>query len=218
MFNTPYFVDAPLLNAFVQTILLLAIPLAISFLFGSIAGICAFLWRNPLFSRSTKPHFFDLRPLRYLRSYGYLAFIPLLVILAHDVLGMDAGLASMLVITLGAMCHYVFHVYHGLSALDTSILEGALSTGLNRKWIIQRVLLPLGKFRLMHAFFETVLFILSMGAISGLLTGYGLSGAALLFTAGNAATADCLLSYLLLALLFILAADLSSRFAKKADE
>ncbi len=218
MFDTPYFADIPLLNAFLQTLLLLVLPLAITLLLGSAAGIWVFFWRNPLFSRSVKPHPFASRPLRYFRSYGYLAFLPLLLLLAQRILGLEQGAASVFVISLGALPYYIFHIHRGLSRLDVSILESALSSGLNKWWIILRVLLPLGKFRLIHAFFETSLFVLSMGAVSGLLTGYGLSGAALTFIDYNRGTLDYLWAYLLLALLFVLAADLSSRFAKKAKE
>jgi len=218
MFDTPFFVDSPILGAFVQTILLLLIPLAVASMLGGILGICVFFWRHPLFSHSANPHIFALRPLRYFRSFGYLAFLPLLIIQAHNVLGIDPGMASMIAITLGAVCFFVFHIYIGLNQLDSSVLEGALSTGLNRRWMIRRVLLPLAKYRLLHALLETTLFALAMGAVSGILTGYGLSGVVRMISSSSANLEICIVSYLILALLFILSADLSSRYATKTDE
>ncbi len=218
MFDTPFFSDSLILNGLVQTMILLLIPLLIAILLGSIIGICVFFWRNPLFSRSTKPHIFALRFIRYFRSYGYLAFMPLLIILANGVLGIDSGIASILAITLGAVMFHVFHIYKGLSHLNTSVLEGTLSTGLNRIWIILRVLLPLGKYRLLHALFETTLFTLAMGALSGIVTGYGLSGTVLSTLPSNANLEICLISYLILALLFLLIVNLSSRYANKINE
>ena len=218
MFDFPFFVDSPVLNAFVQTILLLLIPLGIAFVLGGILGVCAFFCRHPLFSRSTKPHIFSLKPISYFRSYGYLAFIPLLIMQANSVLGIDAGTASILVISLGAICFHIFHIYHGLNQLDSSVLEGTLSTGLSRRWIICRVLLPLGKYRLLHAIFVTTLFALAMGALSGLVTGYGLSGTVLSTLPSNANLEVYLISYLILALLFLLIVNLSSRYTNMVNE
>ena len=215
MLDTLYFPNAPILNALIQTLLLLMIPLAISASFGSIAGIGVFFWRNPLFSRKTKPALFSYRVIRYFRSYGYLAFVPLFIILANDWIGITPGLSSILFITLGGIFFFLFHLHNGLNQLDASVLEGTLSTGLSKRWFILRVLLPLGKCKIAHALFDTALFILSMGSVSGILTGYGLSGTGRPLSSGSDKLGIILISYLLLALMFILIAGLSSRFDRK---
>lgn len=214
MYSYPFPQAAPLVNALLQTLLLLACPLAVASVLGGFMGMWMFFHRHPLLSRSAKLLPAGVKPLPCLRSLSYLGLLPMLLLLTRRIPGMADGTMVLLLLSLGATVFLAFHAYSGLSALNASILEMALASGLTGWALILRVLLPLGKSRLLHALCETALFLLAMGAVAGCTVGGGLTGLAVSGGSPGPEGFTLLLSLLLLASLFLLIGWLSSHFAK----
>lgn len=214
MFNLPIIPDFPLLNAILQTLLLFVCPFVTAILLGGSLGMWLYLKRHPLLSVRARPHS-DAKPLPYARAMMYLGLFPILLVLVMNIPGIGAGTAVFILLSLGAIFHLAYHIYSGLYTMDTSILEMALASGLYQKAMILRVLVPMGKYRIIHALCETALFLLAMESIAGFVADIGLAGLAIWSGIAGANGLQLLLSLLLLIPLFLLTGCLSSHFAKK---
>jgi ABC-type methionine transport system permease subunit len=218
MYNYPIAQAAPLINAFLQSLLLLVCPLVISAIVGGTSGMWLFFRRHPLFARRARLRFSAVKPLPYARSMIYLGLMPMLLLLMRNIPGLTGAASVILLLSMGAAVYLAYHVYGGLHTLDASILEMALASGLDRQEMIMRVLLPLGKNSLLHALCETALFLLAMGAVSGCVAGGGLTGLAVQGGLNGTDALTMLLSLLLLAAMFLFLGRLSSRFAGKCGK
>lgn len=217
MYSFPIVPDFPLLNAILQTLLFFVCPFVIAILLGGFLGIWLFFKRHPLLARRARPHF-AVKPLPYARAMMYLGLFPVMLVLLLSIPGMGAGTAVLVLMSLGAIFHLAFHLYSGLYTLDTSILEMALASGLDQKAMIRRVLIPMGKNRIIHALCETALFLLAMESVAGFVADIGLAGLAIWSGVAGANWLLLLISLLLLAPLFLLAGCLSSHFARKSGK
>jgi ABC-type methionine transport system permease subunit len=215
MYDYPIAQAAPLLNAFLQTLLLFICPLVIAAILGGSLGMWLFFRRHPLFARRARPRLDAARPLPYVRSMVYLGLMPMLLLILGHIPGLPGGTPVVLLLSLGATVYLAYHVYSVLHTLDASILEMALASGLTHQDMILRVMLPLGKNSLIHTLCETALFLLAMGAVAGCVAGGGLTGLALQSGFSGTDRLTWLICLLLLAPLFLLVSWLSSRFAKK---
>ncbi len=217
MFDYPIAQASPLVNAFAQTLLLLIFPLTIASVLGGSLGLWLFFKRHPLLMGSTKCRTYAARPAPCIRSLGYIGLLPLILVLLRRLPGLTDSTAVTLLLSIGATVHFAFHVYSELYALDVSLLEMALSSGLSHRAIIRRVLLPAGRRRLVHALLETALFLLALGAVAGCVTNTGLAGLAVYASSIESDGLQWLGCLLLFSPLFLLAAWLSSRYAAKAE-
>ncbi len=214
MYSYPIEQASHLMNAILQTLLLFVCPFVIAILLGGSLGMWLFLKRHPMLAMHERQRF-AARPLPYTRAMIYLGLLPLLLLLVQRIPGMGAGTAALVLLSLTATDHLAFHVYNELCMLDASILEMSLASGLDHQAMICRVLLPLGKNRIIHAICETSLFLLAMETIAGCVTDVGLAGLAIWIGFTGADVLILLLSLILLAFLFILAGCLSRSYAKK---
>lgn len=217
MYSFPIMPDLPLLNAVLQTLLFFVCPFVIAILLGGSLGIWLFLKRHPLLSVHARPHL-DIKQLPYARAMMYLGLFPILLVLLMSIPGMGTGTAVLVLLSLGAIFHLAFHLYCGLYTMDVSILEMALASGLDHQAMIRRVLIPMGKNRIIHALCETALFLLAMESVAGFVTGIGLAGLAIWNGIAGSDGFMLLLSLLLLVPLFLLTGCLSSHFAKKSGK
>ncbi len=206
--------DSPLVNALLQTLLFFACPFVIAILLGGPFSMWLFFKRHPLFARHARPRL-TARPLPYARGITYLGLLPVLLLSVLFIPGMEAGTAVLLLLSLGATIHLAFHMYSELYAMDVSILEMALASGLDHRAIIRRVLFPLGKNRIIHAICETALFLLAMETVAGFMVDIGLASLALWSGFTESPALILLFGLLLLAPLFLFASLLSAHFAKK---
>ncbi len=218
MYDYPFPQAAPLVNAFLQTLFLLLFPLVIASIAGGSLGLWLFFRRHPLLSRSAKPRPAGTKALPCLRSLWYLGLMPMLLLWMQRTSGMAYGTAAALLLSLGATAHLTFHVYGAFYAIDESTLEMALASGLSGWGLIRRVLIPLGKNRLLHTLCETALFLLAMGSVAGCAVGGGLTGLALRDGLLQTDGLTWFLCLLLLAFLFFLVSRLSFRFAQNAEK
>jgi len=214
MYNYPIAQASPLMNAILQTLLFFVCPFVIAILLGGTLGMWLFFKRHPLLAAHPRSRL-TVRPLPYARAMIYLGLLPMLLLLVRRILGMEAGTAVFMLLSLGATSHLAFHMYSELHLLDTSILEMALASGLDNQAMIRRVLLPLGKNRIIHAICETALFLLAMETIAGCLADIGLAGLAIMSGFVDADVLILLLGLLLLVPLFLFVSMLSAHFAKK---
>ena len=209
--------DLPLLNAVLQTLFFFACPFVIAILLGGSLGIWLFLKRHLLLFVRTSSRF-AIKPLPYIRATMYLGLFPLLLMLLLSIPGMAAGTAVLVLLSLGAVFHLAYQLYSGLQTLDASILETAMASGLEQMAMIRRVLIPMGKDRIIHALCENALFLLAMDSIAGIVENIGLAGLAAWSVITGANGLLLLSSLLLLVPLFLLAGYLSSHFARKSGK
>ena len=214
MYSYPIVQDSPIVNAILQTLLFFACPFVISILLGGSLGMWLFFKRHPLFAIRAKSRL-TARPLPYARSMTYLGLLPILLLSMLFIPGMDAGTAVLLLLSLGATGHLAFHMYGELRALDASVLEIALASGLDRRAMIRRVLLPLGKNRIIHAICETALFLLAMETVAGFMADIGLASLAMWSGFTKSPALILLFGLLLLTPLFLFVSLLSAHYAKK---
>ncbi len=216
MYNFPIAQAAPLVNALLQTLLLLFCPLVIAVLLGGALGVLLFFRRHPLFAKNPKHAFASVKLAPYLRSTAYLGLLPLLFLLLRQIPGIAESTAVILLLSLGAAVYMTVHVFGSFHALDASTLEMALSSGLLNLSILRRVLFPLARNRLLRTLCDTTLFLLAMGTVSGCVSGIGLAGLAIRSGLPDLGSLTWIWCLLLLLPLFLLAGGLSARFAKKA--
>jgi ABC-type methionine transport system permease subunit len=215
VYSFPIVPDFPLLNAILQTLLFFVCPFVIAILLGAPFGMWLFFKRHPLFA-GRAGHLFAVTPFPYARAMIYLGLFPILLVLLLSIPGMGADAAVLVLLSLGAIFHLASHLYSGLYLLDTSILEMALASGLDHQAMIRRVLIPMGKNRIIHSLCETALFLLAMQSIAGFVSGIGLAGLAIWSGVAGADWLLLLLCLLLLIPLFLLVGCMSSHYAKKA--
>jgi len=217
MYSFPNAQASPLVNAFLQTLLFFVCPFVIAILLGGSLGMWLFLKRHPLPAIRSR-HRLASRPLPYSRAMVYLGLLPILLLLVQRIPGLEADTAALLLLSLGATDFLASHMYNGLNTLDASILEMALASGLDHRAMIRRVLLPLGKNRILHAICATALFLLAMETIAGFATDTGLAGLVIRVGFIGPDVLPLLLGLLLLAPMFLLLSLLTTRYAKKAGK